>query len=946
MKPTAPRRRLNKKDFYETEAKEASSSCESAEDEDDDLELDPESKPIAPRIQKHTTKRKKKVQESSSSEEDDDASDISNLIASEEEEIDEARDRAARAEVDRMRDIGEEDQPLFDGNPVVAPEHDWPQSDPSEEPPPPETPPPPPTPEPDIDDGKPSPPQKRALVFEELVNKPAPAAAAKGEAAAAPPPRMLAPKKHKADAAGEAEDEPQQQQQPPLEGEVAEDLPEHSMQELRYHPHFHICLWYSKIAVSNRKGETPEYFIDFNLIQQRLRTHFLDVLVSQVRQQSRLFEIIGAERYWLIAHDCTLVSDFLRATNAQTAPFQFRIGWEHLYAHKIKHIPYWEQQYDHYLWAMRTKVKGRKGFLSLSDRYDRARELTDAKVLAMIQVPGGYSERTSFNLKLRSYLLEHNIKLKRTPQGDWQAFKLIDGMTYSYSLYCSTLEQLKASLISISEGWNNEVTKYANGNWNTEFGAQALGNFPLLKRDWHWVEFAPVDRLFGYGGGWFYIVDDPNLECDNASERRKLIEKYCKEEHRQAQGDFYRNLPKWWPLPGFTTCYREDGTPYTRTYENGFLYRDSIYHCPITKRDYTMVEFVGERLKDEKGNLRVCGFYDQRPGKMLLFDQPDTEAGDARWTGPPNWLSLVEPYKCEPCPAHTWERHSSTSPYWRCTTKIGNRCCSLQRVKGAGDSPPAERERLCALGPEFWVFDLMDVFRGAIEVECWVRKRSLMIYGDSSLGKSTVMAPFTDNKGCLFPRDAFFVSGDGTKADVLAGLADDSDIKIAVFEDFDPIKSFPEVSLLKVFLDGGKIGARKMRQNTTRVDVNFPKFFNANPKYIYKTIQLITGKKDEKHEVKRRVLAPGHDPNKKDAGNPFGPHYDVDNALSNRVSVIRWNIKTSDEMDTTLRERVIEESIDILVYLARLRYVPLQRRSKWTQARQLRRHERTDVTDS
>jgi hypothetical protein len=940
-KPAAPR--LRKADFYILSASEASDSeaeSEPTSEKDDEdplaVKIGDEKKPKAPKVRK----RKKKAKEEDSEKDDADESDLSDLIATDHEEIDEERERRARAELDRQREIEEEkdfrakmremehfDEQLREIDEIMN------ESEQSASPQPP---PPPEEPEPIL------PEQKKRMLLEE----PAPPAPPH-EAAAKPiapqkqdaaPPRMLAPKKHKAAAAAEAAEEEAAAAEPPphMEGEIVEDLPENSLQELKYHPHFHICLWYSKIAVTDRKGENAEHFIDFNLLQHRLLRHFPDVLVSQVRQQSRLYEIIGAERYWLIASDCTLVTDLLTATNAQTDAFQFRIAWENLFAHKVKSLRYWEQQYDHYLWTLRTNVCARKGFKSLSDRYDRAQELTDKNALALVQLPGGYSDRTSFNLKLRSFLFEHNFKLRRTPQGEWQAFKLIEGMNFSYKLACPTLEHLKALLIGTSEGWNNEVTKYANGNWNTEFGAQALGNFPLLVRDWHWVEFA--SDQYGFGGGWFYIVDDPNRECENTERRRALMRMYCKEEHQKAQGNFYRNLPEWWPLPGHTTVYMRDGRVITRDYENGFLYRNSLYRCPITKREWNMVEFVEDKLAG-----KTCGFYDTRPARLVHLDQPDSEEGDARWTGPRNWLSLLEPYKCEPCPRHEWERRSDNPLYWRCRTMIGNRPCSMKKVMGRGangEEPPRERHRLSALGPEFWICDLMDIFRGAIETEHWYRKRSLMIYGESSLGKSTVMAPFTDNEGCLFPRDAFFVAGDGTKADILAGLAEDAEIKIAVFEDFDPKKSFPDVALLKVFLDGGKIGARQMRKNTTRVSANFPKFFNANPHMSMGTVTFF-GK-----EVRRLIPTEGHMANKKDAGNPFGPHYDPDNALSNRCSVVRWNIdNTGEEMDTLLRDRVIHESIDILVYLARLRYVPLKRRSTWLQARKYRRNERDGVDD-
>jgi hypothetical protein len=106
------------------------------------------------------------------------------------------------------------------------------------------------------------------------------------------------------------------------------------------------------------------------------------------------------------------------------------------------------------------------------------------------------------------------------------------------------------------------------------------------------------------------------------------------------------------------------------------------------------------------------------------------------------------------------------------------------------------------------------------------------------------------------------------------------------------------------------MSARGMKENSGRVAASFFKIFDAN--YAY-----------DKDGIKRAY----------DNGNPFGPHYDPSGALSNRIEALHWGIPV-ERADPALRENIIRDSIEVLVYLVRLRYVHLANRNKWRQTRE------------
>lgn len=266
-----------------------------------------------------------------------------------------------------------------------------------------------------------------------------------------------------------------------------------------------------------------------------------------------------------------------------------------------------------------------------------------------------------------------------------------------------------------------------------------------------------------------------------------------------------------------------------RKFENCFLHKGG-YWLDHEGRKICVDDFVRTNLvyinrnfdppKVEVGNS--CGYHDTLPGRMKLIDQPHTAKGDAAWPGPEAWLSIVEPYKRQHCAGHQWTDYQQNDPHKpavyecglchihekgihrpTCASHLWDRprnpeyvseaerltvdfrcrnCPSLKLFEYNEDGartgvriitrsefgpPPTAPHK--SWGYDVWAHDFMDPLRGAFEVEYWVRKRNVAIFGDSNLGKTSAWLLLTDEGGVFDPMDCFVV-GDGTKADVMAGL--------------------------------------------------------------------------------------------------------------------------------------------------------------------------------
>lgn len=738
------------------------------------------------------------------------------------------------------------------------------------------------------------------------------------------------------------------QAQAPAAAAPAEEDPDAA--PLAFHNHYHVLLIVSRAIADEYRtlasADDPllhsgaqEDFYEHHVKLLMMMQGFGDVKVSKTPKKQGRWWFAGGLRYVLLSSDCSQVAAFLTAVNMQMMRGQFRQAHMRVFEEKLAFIPGALSMIENLMYALRTVTgspglpKGaRKGIPSLSNRYDRA-QWTPIDNLPLIPKP--IQDRISFDLRITDYLVKNQYRIKQNIRGEWTFHKRIEGMYFAYKEAFGSLEDFKAHLMALGGRWEVQLKTYAIGNWNTEFGVFAKARLPKLQRDWHWCEFkSSAKRHFSNtGGGWLYIADDPHVKSDNTAKRYEDAQKYSSQESLSLQGDWYWGMPAWWPLPGSIAVQEEDskGKPLpskfkklTRRRVNMFLHESMVIGVPGADGAVTRMkaaEFVKAHLVGH-----AVGFSDEREGMLCefdsIFESMDERESDDQIRRPVDWYRIVEPYRYPCCLDHDMRPHRDDPTLKRCYRTTGTQNCYYY------DHPlphnHADPEPYRGLGVEDWERRLLDRFRGAIEPTFMFRKPCLLVWGESNFGKSSMFAAFTDNKGGMFPSDAHFICGDGSKADVMAGLKAGVEVRIAVFTDFDPMESFPKVGILKRFTEGGKQGARGMRQNTSRADADFYKMYECNPHYEWK--------KDEDTGARVKVPCKGHTPY--DNGNPLGPHYDALRTFDNRLENIHLQLPVrSGYRDLDLRYNILANSIDLLVELATLRYIPQARRNKWSLGR-------------
>jgi len=725
-------------------------------------------------------------------------------------------------------------------------------------------------------------------------------------------------------------------------------------------PHLHIVLWITEACSID--------WTDANQLQRLVAPYFDDAKVSPLHGRY-IGAYMGAERYWQIACDCNLLGDLLWATNAQATaagppshynngrnpernPWRrFRQAFEHLIESAVVSIPNYVAIYENYLYHLRTVADGRSGFPSLSDRYDRAQASEIGPAIGEL-----LGKEVLFNMKFDWVLNDRQLKLWDSPTGKVRLMErrrytddsgIECRMMHSYApvtfkgtkKVVEGLANIKAWLMNLNIGFADKMFKNGSkAGWDKEenFKSQVMhGMCPsrVLRLDYHWVE----------GPTWYYyVLADPNAPNE---EREKWVEQAIPDKDMRdaayAAGN-KRNLPAWFPLPGSwfdnprlpsLTVLSAPGTERPiddeikpRILMNGFLYKNTEYLDHVSGKIRTIDDLIKEQLGGSE-----CGFCDPRLESFNAltgacnFDHEYTEEGDRSARLPNYWSQVSNFYGQNPCKQHSWKRcvghPSGENNMWTCRYKTCVRHLREAAVRGEGEYNEPHEQSLRTWGPYFWRYDFMDGLRNCILPSDYFHKqKAVALIGERNSGKSTLTRPF-GAEGRIFLHEEVMVPGDGTKADILAGLHEN--VKIFHGAEFKPKKTFPDEAVLKKFLEGGKISARGMRVNSSYRECDFPKIFDMNFEYA-----TITHKDPQTGEmIKEHRPVPGWNAGEDD-GNPFGKNYDPSEAMRERITVAITHHRIGGASGDVIK--IVEhESMDVFFFLAELRYVPIEERSTW-----------------
>jgi hypothetical protein len=727
-------------------------------------------------------------------------------------------------------------------------------------------------------------------------------------------------------------------------------------------PHYHVVMWITSAVDID--------WTDSNQIQRLLLPYFDDVNVSRERGKY-LQSYMGTERYWLIASDCNLLGDLIWATNGQATaagppsrysngrhpelnPWRrFRQSYEHVHERKVEGMQNFLKIYENYLWYLRTLADGRSGFPSLSDRYDRA-QLTES--LEGPQLGCTLSAETLFNMKFNNLLYERDLKLWNSPTGmpclmQRRAYKDDSGfdmrMRHSYEpVRCPEtgdivegVNEIKSYIIRINAGWAERMIKHGGkAGWDKDdhFKSIVMRGFcskRILRLNYHWVE----------GPTWYYyVIADPNAPNP---EREALVKSAIKDEEiREAayQRGNKRNLPVWFPLPAsciddprmFSLERLKDprDTPHPdqlkpRILMNGFLYKDTEYLDHVTAKLRSVDDLVKEQLNGEE-----CGFCDPRLESFealtgrCRFDCEYLQEAEAKHVRlPTHWLSVANFYGLPPCSQHKWKKCRAEfvgdENSWVCAYKGCGRHALENRAQGQGTETEPHEKHLATWGPYAWEHEFMDNLRNCVLPDDYYHKqRAVALIGEKNTGKSSLTRPFSV-EGRIYLHNEIMVPGDGTKADMLAGLHDNA--RFFLGAEFRPKKTFPDPAILKKFLEGGKISSRGMRENSAFRDCDFPKLFDMNFEYRGEVLKDKQTKEVTRVETKVRGWNYGVDD-----GNPFGPDYDPSTALQVRIAALITRHQIAGAQAGVI-EKIGEDSMDVAFYLWELRYIDPEQRYKW-----------------
>jgi len=752
---------------------------------------------------------------------------------------------------------------------------------------------------------------------------------------------------------------PAPQQEPPLEAAAAiEQAPiVHTLANL---PHYHVVLWITEACGID--------WTDANQVQRLLLPYFDDPKVSRLHGKY-VGAYMGAEKYWLTACDCNLLGDLIWATNGQATaagppsrysggrnpernPWRrFRQAFEHLIESAVVAIPNYVALYENYLYHLRTVADGRSGFPSLSDRYDRAQLVELGPLIGDM-----LGKEVLFNIKFNWVLNDRQLKLWDSPTGKVRLMErrrytddsgMECRMQHSYApvkfpgtknKIVEGLANIKAWLMNLNLGFADKMFKNGSkAGWDKEenFKSQVMhGMCPtrVLRLDYHWVE----------GPTWYYyVLADPNAPNE---EREKWVEQSIPD--KAMRDEAYacgnkRNLPTWFPLPGswfdnprlpslamMLEHGRErplDEELRPRILQNGFLYKNTEYLDHVTAKLRPIEDLVKEQLSGAE-----CGFCDPRLESFNAltgachFDHEYTEAGDRDARMPHYWLQVANFYGMGPCKQHSWKRalnHEKGDNMWICRYEGCGRHAREAAVRGEGELSEPTEQTLRTWGYQFWRYELMDGLRHCVLPSDYYHKQKAVAFiGVPNSGKSTLTRPF-GAEGRIYIHEEAMVPGDGTKADILAGLHEN--VKIFHGAEFVPKKSFPDVAVIKKFLEGGKISARGMRTNSSYRECDFPKIFDMNFAFhstVHKDKQTGEVIKEDKPVEGWNA---GHDD-----GNPFGPTYDPSEALRERICAAITHHRIGGATGDIIK--IVEsESMDVAFFLWELRYVPIEERSTW-----------------
>lgn len=743
------------------------------------------------------------------------------------------------------------------------------------------------------------------------------------------PPQLPAPKKP---AARVSNDEDPPRPNPPT-GEDGPSSPEHSLAGFN---HFHLEIWFTEINAdepvdmfaAQRALLLPIFkFISFAYTENKeVRLH--DVQINPQRSAT-LKDWMGVERYPLISHDCNLTRDMLVAVNCEvknaaqmerSSYKHFRQTWESTNLNKIND-PDFYALLEHYHYSLRHVAEGGKGIASLSDFYDRARPLS--RRIEGMNTP--FHDRTVLNLKLRNYMIDHGFAAYQSTDNSWKIYqkvhykiKAANGseiecrLTHSYEKKYESIHLFFAFLGRDYGHWADQMERYC-GQLMKEIDRIAHTYFPMVEKNWRWVELHDA---------YFYICDDPNAPNRPREEFLKALN-YDSTIERDAippiYRTIYRGLPLWFPLPGAQKL--QNGT--VLSHVNGFLYKRAKYLDHLSNQWKSVDELVTEQLANT-----CCAFYDKNPGLSQKMDVPDTEEESKRvdpddllsdfeyWVGPKDWLKVIGRYEFERCEEHNWTRLEGNERWWVCSR------CGENMIGIAADGPnkpyakPLERRRESWGAADFR--SCLNIFRSAFHGEFVERDRALMLYGYSNTGKSACQ-DFLSVDGGLFDADVHFIPGKG-EADLYASLRNNR-CRILLGEEWKQ-KNY-NVEDFRKFLEGGNMPARGMKANSSFRSANFHKFFNCQEQYEMRTVthNKYNPQTKKMEKVKEKV---------KETFPPFGPEYDSSNALRNRVLVLGMLIHVW-EADQQLKMRMRASPVEILVYLVRMRYIPLKERHLWRQ---------------